>query len=47
VLQAEHQIYPAAVRWFLAGRLRVEGQRVLARDLDKPDGVLFSPDPRR
>jgi len=47
VLQAEHQIYPAAVRWFLAGRLRVEGQRVIARDLDKPDGVLFSPDPRR
>jgi len=47
VLQAEHQIYPAAVRWFLAGRLRLEGQRVIAGDLDKPDGALFSPDPTR
>ncbi|MEJ2173535.1 MAG: phosphoribosylglycinamide formyltransferase [bacterium] len=47
VLKAEHAIYPAAVRWFLEGRLRVEGERVIARDLDSPDGVLFSPDPQR
>jgi len=47
VLQAEHAIYPAAVRWFLEGRLRVVGQRVIGRDLDRPDGVLFSPDPGR
>jgi len=47
VLQAEHAIYPAAVRWFLEGRIRVEGQRVISRDLDRPDGVLFSPDPER
>ncbi|HSH06426.1 MAG TPA: phosphoribosylglycinamide formyltransferase [Burkholderiales bacterium] len=47
VLEAEHAIYPAAVRWFLEGRLRVEGQRVIGRDLDRPDGVLFSPDPER
>jgi len=45
VLQAEHRIYPAAVRWFLEGRLRLEGQRVLGRDLTEPQGALFSPDP--
>jgi phosphoribosylglycinamide formyltransferase-1 len=47
VLQAEHAIYPAAIRWFLEGRLRVQGLRVMGRDLDRPDGVLFSPDPQR
>ncbi|KPK08576.1 MAG: phosphoribosylglycinamide formyltransferase [Betaproteobacteria bacterium SG8_39] len=47
VLQAEHAIYPAAVRWFLEGRLRVEGLRVTGRDLDSADDVLFSPDPQR
>jgi len=47
VLKAEHAIYPAAVRWFLEGRLYVEGERVIGRDLDSPDGVLFSPDPQR
>jgi len=50
VLQAEHAIYPAAVRWFLEGRLRIEGQRVTGRDLERPEGVLgvlFSPDPGR
>jgi len=45
VLRAEHRIYPAAVRWFLEGRLRFEGQRVLGRDLTVPQGALFSPDP--
>jgi len=47
VLLAEHRIYAAAVRWFLAGRLRLEGGRVIGRDLDGPDGVLFWPDPGR
>jgi len=47
VLKAEHAIYPAAVRWFLEGRLHVEDERVIGRDLDSPDGVLFSPDPQR
>ena len=28
VLQAEHHIYPLAVRWLAEGRLRLEGQRV-------------------
>jgi phosphoribosylglycinamide formyltransferase-1 len=48
VLQAEHRIYPAAVRWFLEGRLRVDGQRVIGRGLDETSGVaLFWPDPKR
>ncbi len=29
VLEQEHVIYPLAVRWFLAGRLRIENGRVL------------------
>lgn len=28
VLAREHRIYPQAVRWFVEGRLRLEGQRV-------------------
>lgn len=32
VLATEHQIYPLAVRWFLEGRLQIEGQRVVQRD---------------
>lgn len=47
VLDAEHRIYPAAVRWFLEGRLRVEGMRVIGRDLGRVDGVLCAPDPEQ
>ena len=36
VLQAEHFIYPRAVRWFVEGRLSIDGARVLAR-LDPPE----------
>ncbi len=36
VLRAEHVIYPNAVRWFVEGRLTVDGARVRAR-LDYPD----------
>ena len=32
VLKQEHRMYPAAVRWFVQGRLAVEGERV--RQLD-------------
>jgi len=32
VLATEHVIYPLAVRWFVEGRLRVEGGRVLQLD---------------
>lgn len=36
VLRAEHLLYPRAVRWFVEGRLSIEGSRVLAR-LDPPE----------
>jgi len=45
VLQAEHRIYPAAVRWFLEGRLRVEGQHVIARGVADSANTLISPEP--
>src|SRR6185369_4289842 len=32
VLATEHVIYPQAVRWFVEGRLKVDGERVLQRD---------------
>ena len=32
VLKQEHRMYPAAVRWFVQGRLVVEGERVLQLD---------------
>jgi phosphoribosylglycinamide formyltransferase 1 len=47
VLEAEHRIYPAAVRWLLDGRLRVEGMRVIGRDLDSEPSVLCVPDPEQ
>ena len=28
VLEQEHRLYPLAIRWFAAGRLRLEGERV-------------------
>lgn len=32
VLALEHRLYPLAVRWFVEGRLRLDGERVLLRD---------------
>ena len=32
ILEAEHRIYPEAVALYFAGRLRIEGRRVLIRD---------------
>ncbi|WP_172203075.1 phosphoribosylglycinamide formyltransferase [Niveibacterium sp. COAC-50] len=41
VLVQEHVIYPQAVRWFVEGRLRVEGNRVTVIDADLPaDGWM-------
>lgn len=31
VLRQEHRVFPLAVRWFLEGRLSVDGQRVIVR----------------
>lgn len=43
VLQAEHRIYPLALRWAGEGRLRVEGQRVLIDGVADQTGALLNP----
>ena len=46
VLQQEHVVLPQAVRWFLDGRLQVQGKRVLVSGArDYPDAIA-SPVPR-
>lgn len=41
VLKEEHRIYPAAVRWFAEGRLKVVGQRVLlSNECATPDALI-------
>ena len=39
VLQMEHLIYPRAVKWFLDGRLRIEGNQV---KVQPPESQLFT-----
>ena len=39
VLQMEHQIYPRAVKWFIDGRLRIEGNQV---KVQPPESQLFT-----
>lgn len=36
VLEAEHRLYPLAVRWFVEDRLRVDGRRVRLTDVAGP-----------
>ena len=43
VLKEEHRIYPAAVRWFAEGRLKVVGQRVLLSEAPVIPNVLIVP----
>ena len=43
VLKEEHRIYPAAVRWFAEGRLKVMGQRVLLSNEPVTPNVLIVP----
>ena len=43
VLTAEHQIYPAAIRWFAEGRLRVTGQQVVLADALSDDAGMIAP----
>lgn len=43
VLEAEHRLYPHALRLVASGRVRVEGERVIARDPDFVDSGLFVP----
>ncbi len=43
VLAEEHQLYPRVARWFLEGRLRLDGERVVL-DGEKPvPGALHAP----
>ena len=43
VLTEEHRVYPAAVRWFAEGRLKVVGQRVLLDGALANDVGLIAP----
>lgn len=44
VLEAEHRIYPLALRWAGEGRLQVQGQRVHIRGAAGQEKALLSPD---
>lgn len=44
VLVQEHRLLPTAVRWYLAGRLQVDGLRVRLRDAIHGDGSLRVPE---
>jgi len=44
VLRQEHRIYPQAVRWFVAGRLRLEGGRVRLAGEALADTALVAPE---
>ncbi|MDX5446652.1 MAG: phosphoribosylglycinamide formyltransferase [Zoogloeaceae bacterium] len=43
VLSEEHRIYPQAVRWFVEGRLRIDGGRVVVVGGEVPSAALVSP----
>jgi phosphoribosylglycinamide formyltransferase-1 len=43
VLAEEHHLYPRVARWFLDGRLRLEGERVRLDDEPPVAGALHSP----
>lgn len=43
VLQAEHRIYPLAVRWFVEGRLCLEGRRVRLSGAVDSAATLIAP----
>ena len=45
VLEQEHVVYPQAIRWFLEGRLRRDGERVTLAAEREASAVLRVPDP--
>ena len=45
VLKEEHRILPQAVRWFLDGRLSVQGNRVLIAGEPRYPNSIISPLP--
>jgi phosphoribosylglycinamide formyltransferase-1 len=44
VLEQEHRILPQAVRWFLAGRLRTDSERVSVAGAHAPAAALRCPE---
>ncbi|MFN0039441.1 MAG: phosphoribosylglycinamide formyltransferase [Burkholderiales bacterium] len=46
VLEQEHRLFPAAVGWFLDGRLRLDGRRVTLNAIGAPPAPLLYPEPR-
>ena len=46
VLKEEHRIYPMAVRWFVEGRLRIQGARAHVAGAEAPEVPLVSPHER-
>lgn len=44
ILQAEHRLYPLAVRLFAEGRLRIHGNRVAIAGMRPPELALFNPE---
>ena len=44
VLEAEHRLYPACVRWLAEGRLEVRGRAVRLRDATAGERALLMPD---
>jgi len=47
VLEAEHRCYPLALRLIAAGRVRVEGERVIVDGAGSPPGIVLNPDDGR
>jgi phosphoribosylglycinamide formyltransferase 1 len=45
VLAQEHRIYPAALGWLAAGRVRVEGGRAMVDGAAPADGAMLNPLP--
>jgi phosphoribosylglycinamide formyltransferase 1 len=45
VLAEEHRIYPAALAWLAAGRVRLEGGRAEVAGATAPSGALLNPLP--
>jgi phosphoribosylglycinamide formyltransferase-1 len=44
ILEAEHRLYPMAVRLFAEGRLRIEGNRVMTAGARPPELGLLNPE---
>lgn len=45
ILKEEHKIYPAVIRLYAEGKIRVEGRRVLISPAQEPDGLFLENPP--